>query len=164
MSLTYSGYLFYILTQQSTSLCVLYFGYFPEITAYHFPGILTPHSTFFLEFYFGHFPDIELTIQLLFSHCSWCSCSVCDEWGKLNGVAFKIILATHDDPCVCICGFCDQDCKAITRLSPSYLMSHMLCPGALQFAQSSVILYKWDCIFNRYISNDFYVCLILFLT
>ena len=34
-------------------------------------------------------------------------------------------------------------------------MSHMLCPGALQFAQSSVVLYKWDCICNRYISYDF---------
>ena len=34
-------------------------------------------------------------------------------------------------------------------------MSHMLCPGALQFAQSSVVLYKWDCICNRYIRYDF---------
>jgi len=90
-------------------------------------------------------------------HCSWCSCSVCDEWGKLNAVAFKIILLSHDDPCVCICGFCDQDCKTIKRLSPSYLMSHMLCPGALQFAQSTVVLYKWDCILNRYISYDFHI-------
>ena len=31
----------------------------------------------------------------------------------------------------------------------------MLCPGALQFAQSSVVLYKWDCICNRYIRYDF---------
>ena len=47
--------------------------------------------------------------------------------------------AMHDDPCVCTCGFCDQDCKTIKRLSPSFLMSHMFVPAP--FSSLSLLLF-----------------------
>ena len=79
----------------------------------------------------------------------WCSCSVCDQWRKLNTVAFKFILPRHKDPCNCTCVFCDGDCQSLERLSPRYLMHHLLCPPSRQFHLSNVSLYDWDCIFNR---------------
>ena len=47
--------------------------------------------------------------------------------------------AMHDDPCVCTCGFCDQDCKTIKRVSPSFLMSHMFVPAP--FSSLSLLLF-----------------------
>ena len=82
--------------------------------------------------------------------CRWCACSVCEQWRKWNGVMFKIVLSKHKDTCICTCVFCDSDCVSIERLSPRYIMEHLLCPGERQFALSSVILYNWDCINNRY--------------
>ena len=82
--------------------------------------------------------------------CRWCACSVCEQWRKWNAVMFKIVLSKHKDTCICTCVFCDSDCVSIERLSPRYIMEHLLCPGERQFALSSVILYNWDCINNRY--------------
>ena len=101
-------------------------------------------------------PIFLLTIRYCYIFLSsWCACSECEEWTKLNQCVFKIILIRQNNPCLCICSFCDNDCNDLQRLSPRFLMNHMLCPGARHFAQSSVILYKWDCILNRYISYDF---------
>ena len=82
----------------------------------------------------------------------WCACSIHEQWGKWNRILFKIILSSHTENCSCSCVFCDNECNTIERLSPRYLMAHLLCPAALQFALSSVPLYKWDCINNRYVS------------
>ena len=119
---------------------MFYFGYFPEIIGYHFHGISTPHSTLFLVFYFGYFPKI-LTHNLIALFCIVADVLAASVMsGKLNGVAFKIILVSmHDDPCVCTCGFCDQDCKTIKRVSPSFLMSHMFVPAP--FSSLSLLLF-----------------------
>jgi len=74
---------------------VFYFGYFPEIIGYHFHGISTPHSTLFLVFYFGYFPEI-LTHNLIALFCIVADVLAASVMsGKLNGVAFKIILVSH---------------------------------------------------------------------
>ena len=80
----------------------------------------------------------------------WCACSVCEQWRKWNGVLFKVVLPSHKDPCSCTCPFCDSDCCSIERISPRYMMEHLLCPPSRQFALSSVSLYSWDCIYNRF--------------
>ena len=80
----------------------------------------------------------------------WCACSVCEQWRKWNGVLFKVVLPAHKDPCSCTCPFCDSDCCSIERISPRYMMEHLLCPPSRQFALSSVSLYSWDCIYNRF--------------
>ena len=89
------------------------------------------------------------TAKLFPPNFMWCSCSVCDQWRKLNTVAFKFILPRHKDPCNCTCVFCDGDCQSLERLSPRYLMQHLFCPPSCQFHVSNVSLYDWDCIFNR---------------
>ena len=89
----------------------------------------------------------------------WCSCSVCDQWRKLNTVMFKFILPKHKDPCNCTCVFCDGDCQSLEQLSPRYPMQHLLCPSSCQFHLSNVSLYNWDCIFNRCSSYTVWVSL-----
>ena len=84
---------------------------------------------------------------------SWCSCSPCDLRAKLNKVAFKFIIAKHNHPCSCTCPFCDTDCQTLKRLSPCYIMEHLLCPPSRQFPLSSV--YSCDCIFNATFFNVF---------
>ena len=84
--------------------------------------------------------------------CRWCACSIHEQWSKWNIILFKIILSSHTENCSCSCVFCDAECNTIERLSPRYLMARLLCPAALQFALSSVPLYKWDCINNSYVS------------
>ena len=95
----------------------------------------------------------------LYIYIRWCACSIHEQWGKWNRILFKIILASHADPCSCSCVFCDSECNTLERLSPRFLMAHLLCPAALQFALSSVPLYKWDCINNMYVSLCFHVLL-----
>ena len=46
------------------------------------------------------------TAKLFPPNFMWCSCSVCDQWRKLNTVAFKFILPRHRDPCNCTCVRC----------------------------------------------------------
>ena len=107
---------------------------------------------------------IALTFRPILSaffyiYIRWCACSIHEQWGKWNRILFKIILASHADPCSCSCVFCDSECNTLERLSPRFLMAHLLCPAALQFALSSVPLYKWDCINNMYVSLCFHVLL-----
>ena len=61
------------------------------------------------------------TTKLFPPNFMWCSCSVCNQWRKLNTVAFKFILPRHRGPCNCTCVFCDGDCQSLERLSPRYL-------------------------------------------
>ena len=67
----------------------------------------------------------------------------------------KIILAHHDEHCECDCGFC-VSCADLDSLSIGGFMRLMLCPPSLRFHGSTIPLFDWSCI------DDKYVCFLTF--
>jgi len=91
---------------------------------------------------------IVLNILYFSFFCRWCVCMDHEDFEKLCSLAFRIIAATHKENCSCECSFCDI-CHTLTYISISWLMEHLLCPGARRFPMSSFKLYDWACIYNQ---------------
>jgi len=66
----------------------------------------------------------------------WCVCMDHEDFEKLCATAFRIIAATHKENCNCPCSFCDI-CNALSYISVSWLMEHLLCAGSRRFPTSS---------------------------
>ena len=60
----------------------------------------------------------------------------------------KIVLAHHDEDCICQCGFC-FNCQELEVLSIGWLMRHMLFVPEFRFPGSKIKLFDWNCISDK---------------
>ena len=85
----------------------------------------------------------------------------------------KIILAHHDENCECECAFCTS-CGHLDTLFIDTFMRLMLCPPSLRFHGSTIPLFDWNCIDNKYdcfsllfkfqlFHEQFFICLCPFI-
>ena len=113
-------------------------------------------AQYFLLLSFCPMPDFgQMSIFLInYNLCPclffyrWCVCMDHEDFEKLCATAFRIIAATHKENCNCPCSFCDI-CNALSYISISWLMEHLLCPGSRRFPTSSFKLFDWACIYNQ---------------
>ena len=88
--------------------------------------------------------------------CSrFCICMLHEQFTRWLTTLHKIILAHHDEHCECDCGFC-VSCGDLDCLSIGGFMRLMLCPPSLRFHGSTIPLFDWNCI------DDKYVCFLSF--
>ena len=95
-------------------------------------------------------------IQSLFLVLSFrfCICMLHEQLSRWLVALHKIILAHHDEGCDCECSFCIS-CGELETLSIGKFMSLMLCPSSLRFHGSSIPLFDWDCIEDKWVHHWF---------
>ena len=86
----------------------------------------------------------------------FCVCMLHEIFTRWLSTLHKNILAHHDDNCDCECGFCTS-CGDLDTLSIGAFMRLMLCPPSLRFHGSTIPLFDWNCIDNKY---DFFPLLV----
>ena len=82
--------------------------------------------------------------------CVLGSVYVCYTFTRWLTTLHKIILAHHDENCECDCGFC-VSCGDLDSLSIGGFMRLMLCPPSLRFHGSTIPLFDWNCIDDKYV-------------
>ena len=68
-----------------------------------------------------------------------------EQFRRWLATLHKIVLAHHDEDCICQCGFC-FNCQELEVLSIGWLMRHMLCAPEFRFPGSKIKLFDWNCI------------------
>ena len=101
--------------------------------------------------WFAHFPKTDF-----YCFGRFCVCMLHEIFTRWLSTLHKIILAHHDDNCECECGFCTS-CGDLDTLSIGAFMRLMLCPPSLRFHGSTIPLFDWNCIDNKY---DFFPLLV----
>ena len=80
----------------------------------------------------------------------FCICMLHEQFTRWLTKLHKIILAHHDEHCECDCGFC-VSCGDLDSLSIGGFMRLMLCPPSLRFHGSTIPLFDWNCIDDKYV-------------
>ena len=80
----------------------------------------------------------------------FCICMLHEQFTRWLSTLYKIILAHHDQNCECDCGFC-VSCEELDSLTIGGFMRLMLCPASLRFHGSSIPLFDWNCIEDKYV-------------
>ena len=100
--------------------------------------------------------SVSLSLPLLpyfyqYLLCSrFCICMLHEQFTRWLTTLHKIILAHHDEHCECDCGFC-VSCGDLDSLSIGGFMRLMLCPPSLRFHGSTIPLFDWNCIDDKYV-------------
>ena len=91
-----------------------------------------------------------LSLHYLFSFFRFCVCMLHEQFVRYLNALHKVYLAHHDSNCACDCLFCES-CEEIECFNVSWFMWHMCCTPLLRFPGSTIRLYSWNCIENKYV-------------